>query len=229
VGVRWWLGLRLRRQRAEYDQVLRLELERNRIARDMHDDLGSSLFSLKNTAQMALRQTTLEATRRDVARLVEQTRHVVQQVREIIWAVTPHNDTPENFVGYLRRYVDQFGEETGLETHFDAPDDLPGETLSGELRRQVFLVMKEALHNVQQHAEARRVSVTVRFSPLSVRVTDDGRGIRPDPGGQGYGLRNMARRTEELRGHLRVDSAPGAGTTVTVTVPPAKAGARPKA
>lgn len=219
LGVWWWLRQRLRRQQAEYDQVLRLELERNRIARDMHDDLGSSLFSIKNTAQVALRQPTLEATRQELTRLIEQTLHVVQQVREIIWAVTAHNDTPENFVAFLRRYVQQFGDESSLDVRFEVPDALPAEPLNGELRRQVFLVFKEALHNVRKHAEAREVMVIVSFDPLTVQVTDDGRGIRPDPGGTGYGLRNMARRTEELGGRLRVVSAPDAGTTVTVTVP----------
>lgn len=234
LGVRLFLRQRLRRQQTEYEQVLRLELERNRIARDMHDDLGSSLFSIKNSAQIALRQPTLEATRQEVTRLLEQTRYVVQQVREIIWAVTAHNDTPENFVGYLRRYVHQFGDETGLTVQFAAPEPLPTESLSaeplsGELRRQLFLVLKEALHNVRKHAEAREVRVQISFEPLTVQVTDDGKGIRPDPGGAGYGLRNMTRRTEELGGRFRVESAPGAGTTVTITVPPTLLNDRQKA
>lgn len=225
LGIQWFLRQRLRRQRTEYEQVLRIELERNRIARDMHDDLGSSLFSLKNTAQTALRQPTLEGTRTEVTKLVEQTRHVVQQVREIIWAVTPHNDTPENFVNYLRRYVQQFGEESGLDSRFEEVGALPREPMSGELRRQLFLVVKEALHNVRQHAEARQVTVSVAFGPLTIRVSDDGKGIQPGTRDSGYGLRNMARRTEELGGQLRLAAQPGAGTTVTVSLPeaPAKA------
>jgi signal transduction histidine kinase len=226
--VRFVTVRRMRRQMELLEQRHAIERERGRIARDIHDDLGSSL-----TRIMMLGERTQEGLgrREDVAthvnKIVASARHTVQSLDEIVWAVDPENDTLEGLVNYIAHYADEFFESAAINCRLEIPVALPGATLPAEWRHDLFLVVKEAFNNAVKHAGASavRVEVACQDGQLMIAVEDNGCGFDPSVrNGHGCsGLANMRQRVEHLGGHFQLSSAPGSGTQARLAVPLARA------
>ena len=203
-------------------QILKMERMRLRIARDLHDDIGSRLSGLALMSDMVGSGHNLDDRQKgQLSRIGHGTREIVTSLRDIVWFVHPDHEQPGELLGRFRESADEIlnGVEWNLETRGSAPFD--GLDL-GE-RRHVFLVFKEALNNISRHASASRVEVLLerRENRLHMTVKDDGQGF--DGGGDpkrdgGYGLRNMRRRAEMLGGTLDISSELGTGTTVNLVV-----------
>ena len=203
-GWRYVIWLRLQREHA-------LEQERVRIARDIHDEVGAGLTKIGRLA----------AGLTDPA-IAETTRCLVQSMDEIVWAVTPCNDTLNNMGNYLVHYTEEFLRPTGIQQEFDVPLTFPHIPLSADLRHNVFMVVKEALNNAVKHGAPRwvRLGLILEGALLKVAVEDDGCGFIPAEAATGAdGLTNMRRRVAALGGQLSLQSEPGKGTTVTLHVP----------
>jgi ligand-binding sensor domain-containing protein/signal transduction histidine kinase len=197
-----------------------VEKERGRIAKDIHDDLGSSL-----TRIMMLGERVEEGLgrREDIAphvsKIVASARHTVQSLDEIVWAVNPENDTLNGLLEYIGHYANEFCENTRLNCRLELPAELPEFNLAAEVRHNLFLVVKEALHNALKHSDATevRVEAAVNGDVLEILVADNGRGFElnaSNAGRQGNGLRNMRKRMEHLGGHCEISSAPQQGTSL---------------
>jgi signal transduction histidine kinase len=202
-GWRYRIAMRLQRERA-------LEVERLRIASDIHDEVGASLTKIGRLA-----------TALSDPRIAETTREVVQAMDEIVWAVNPRNDTLDNMANYLVHYAEEFVHPTGLYCDLDVPLTLPERPLSAEIRHNVFMVVKEALNNAVKHgAPARiRLGLTFEVELLTVTVQDDGRGFTIEAIAKGTdGLANMRQRLTAIGGQLHLRSEPGRGTSVTLQV-----------
>ncbi|MDO8549501.1 MAG: ATP-binding protein [Ignavibacteria bacterium] len=109
----------------------------------------------------------------------------------------------------------------GIQLHFIIPDNIPAYHLSAEVRRNVFLVVKEALHNIVKHSCAREVQVSVNFlqSQMIISVKDDGKGFSIDQKlSSGNGLNNMQKRIENIGGTFKIESESGHGTSITIRV-----------
>jgi signal transduction histidine kinase len=201
-----------------------IERERGRIAKDIHDDLGSSLtriMMLGERAEDGLGQR--EDVGVHVRKIVTSARHTVQALDEIVWAVNPENDTLEGLVEYISHYADELFEDTNVGCRLEMPMKLPAFTLSAEVRHDLFLVVKEAFHNVLKHAQATevRVQVAVGGRTLEILIEDNGCGFEPGgarDGRRGNGLGNMHKRIEGLGGELELSSAPGSGTRLRIKV-----------
>jgi signal transduction histidine kinase len=216
---RWQRRLELLEQRHA------IEKERGRIAKDIHDDLGSSL-----TRIMMLGERVEEGLdkREDVGihldKMVSSARHTVQSLDEIVWAVNPENDSVQGLVEYISHYADEFFEDTEVLCHLEIPVELPDSALPAEIRHDLFLVVKEAFHNIMKHAHASEVGVQVSQTPstIEIEIADNGDGFDPNKspnGGGGNGLRNMRKRIETIGGQFSLSSAPGQGTKVKVSAP----------
>jgi signal transduction histidine kinase len=149
---------------------------------------------------------------------------LIRSVDAIVWAVNPENDTLDRFVGYLTHSADQFARSAGVAIRLDVPEEIPALPLSGRVRHNLYLIVREALNNAVKHAWAKVVRLGVTLGPGTVTVTvaDDGRGFPPDvttDGGQHSGLDNMRRRADDIGGRLVIDSRPGAGTRIEITAP----------
>jgi len=138
--------------------------------------------------------------------------------------LNPSNDTVERFVNYLTQYTEQYLDAAGLRFRFEIPRELPGATLAGSMRHNLFLVVKEALRNAVKHAQAEllRLGVKVADGWLTVTVEENGKGF--DPGrlaadGTHNGVGNMRRRMKEVSGRFEVSSQAGGGTRVEFAVP----------
>jgi signal transduction histidine kinase len=200
-----------------------LERERARIARDMHDDLGSSLVKIAMFGERLQTESDApETIRAQLRRIASTARHVVTAFDEIVWTVNPRNDTLENLVTYLAHYATEFFADTPVRCHLDLPIELPASPLSAETRHNLFLALKEALNNVLKHSRASDawLHVDVRGGVLRIRVRDNGRGLDPVPHGRpGSGLSNLTSRMTELGGQFELEDLAGQGTQLTLAVP----------
>lgn len=213
---------RLQLQRAEQERTL--EQERTRIAQDLHDDLGSSLTRISLLSDLA------KADKHDPAqvevhadKISQSAAQSVRALEEIVWAVRPSGDSLQSLVEYIAHFANEMFASGNTRCRLDLPHDLPARPLPPDLRHNIFLIVKESLTNTLKHAAAREVHIHARASgnSLEIIVQDDGQGFDPaaPPGdGQRNGLGNMQRRAKALNADLAVQSAPGKGTTVKLTV-----------
>ena len=219
------LGLVL--YRARVAQLLRVERVRARIATDLHDDIGASLSQIAILAEVARqRLQPLAADRLDpeatapLARIAETSRSLVDSMSDIVWAINPDVDSLSDLVHRMRRFVEDTLGAADLELTFRAPDPSQDLKLGADVRREVFLVLKESVTNIAKHAQATRVDIELQVERrrLRLRVADDGRGFDPTGNTEGNGVASMRRRVQALGGHLVIDSRPGGGTTISFDI-----------
>jgi hypothetical protein len=203
---------------AYYFRMARLrELERLRlrIARDLHDDVGANLASMALIAEAMEKQPAF-GDPKDLRRIAL---HTIDALRDIVWFIDPARDTLGDLISRMRDTAPLL--LTGIKYDFEAIVPNPDINLPPAFRRNVFPIFKEALHNAVSHAQAGRVSITLdcREGVLRLRVNDDGRGFDERKIIPGNGLRNLRRRAAEMRGAVRIQTAPGQGTTVEFAAP----------
>ena len=210
-----------RLQLAEQERAL--ERERARIARDLHDDLGSSLARISLLSGLARQDCdNPQNVLAHVTKIAQSADDTVRALEEIVWAVRPGSDSLQSLVDYIAHFSNELFEGNGTRCRLDLPHDLPALPLPPEIRHNIFLVVKEVLTNVVKHADAKEVRVQAKVdgNTLTVLVQDNGRGFTPDQtqaAGTHTGLSNMRRRAETMGARLAVQSAAG-GTTIQLTV-----------
>lgn len=208
-------------ERLEWQQAV--ERERTRIARDIHDDIGTGLTRIGLLSQTIRRETAGGSRAASAAEEVGETaRALTRAMAEIVWAVNPSYDTLEGLANFLGRFAQEFLSTAGLRCRLDLPVELPALTVPAETRHQLFLAFKEALNNVVRHARATevRVVLTVESNRFVLSVTDDGCGFSTESvAGRGNGLTNMAARLKEIGGTCAIASEPGKGTIVRLSAP----------
>jgi signal transduction histidine kinase len=232
-GVWFETRRRLHRKLERLERQRALERERARIARDIHDDLGASLTRITMLSQVAHEVEPEPA--RAVASLDQifgTARELTRSLDEIVWAVNPKHDTLESLAGYLGKFTQDYLRAAQIRCRLDVPMQLPAWVLTSEVRHNLYLAVKEALHNVVKHANATEVRITLALAEnrFAWEVEDNGRGCDArhgpakssgNPGriASGNGLANMRRRLADVGGSCEVQSEPGAGTCVTFVVP----------
>lgn len=200
--------------------------ERVRIARELHDSLAQVLgvTHLRLRALSGLLDSTpTDAVRTELDALADLCQESYRDVREAILGLRDSNRADRSLLENLEAYVAAFGRSSGIEARLDA-DQRWDPPLAPTAEVQVLRIVQEALTNVRKHAAARRavVTVDVHDDETTFAISDDGRGFDPDglpPEKQGFGLHTMRERSEQARGRLSIESAPGRGTRVTVTLP----------
>lgn len=196
--------------------------ERERIARDLHDELGQ-LLGFVTTMVQAIQQLVARGdigrAEHELSRLESACRALGVQVREAILGLRTRVDAGRSMEETLRGFVTDFGALAGLRTSLQCePSALAG--LSGMVQYQLLQIVREAMSNARKHAQGTEVQVRARRHEgmLEVSISDDGRGTT---GGTtlGFGLKTMAERAQALGGSLTLDSTPGAGTAVMIRIP----------
>jgi ligand-binding sensor domain-containing protein/signal transduction histidine kinase len=215
---------KMKRKLQLLEQKHAIEKERGRIAKDIHDDLGSSLtriMMLGERAEEGLQNA--EDVGIHVQKIVTSARNTVQSLDEIVWAVNPENDTLDALVEYISHYTNEFFENTDVSCRLEMPVTLPGFVLPAEVRHHLFLVVKEAFNNTLKHSQATsvRVQMSVIKSTLSIAIEDNGCGFALNGNATGRrrnGLDNMRKRIEALGGRFSIESAQGKGTKITFAI-----------
>ncbi|HVT61827.1 MAG TPA: two-component regulator propeller domain-containing protein [Thermoanaerobaculia bacterium] len=234
---RWWFALLAAGaaaalgwafHHARLGRMLELERVRTRIAADLHDDLSSSLSRISILSEVGRRRIAdpeaLEATVLD--QIGETARELMEATSDIVWAIDARRDDLASLLVRIRRFAGDLLEARGVSVRFAASPQAAEIALRPTAKRELYLVLKEALHNAARHARAKEVWIEVAAvgGELVAEVRDDGVGFvtggGDDPGSarSGRGLRNLRERAERLGGRLSVESAPGAGTRVRLSL-----------
>jgi signal transduction histidine kinase len=215
--------LRQEKERQEYEKelaVLRAQQEeRARISADMHDELGSGVTAIRLLSEIAL-QKAQNQPQEEIRKISANANDLMAKMNAIIWSMNPGHDSLESFIAYMRSYMAEFCEAVQLHCHLQAPDTIPNQTLTGQIRRNLFLVIKESLNNVAKHAKATRVEVEVLLdNGLNICIRDNGTGFDPEKQNRySNGLCNMRRRIESIGGSFTLQTG-AQGTTICLQVP----------
>jgi two-component system, NarL family, sensor histidine kinase DevS len=195
------------------------ELERQRLARELHDETGQALTSILlglKSVEDAKSATEASAAAAELRELVVTT---LQDVRRLAVELRPKALDDFGLVSALERLVETFSEQTGIQV--DLEPRLGEERLSPDVETTLYRITQEALTNVVKHAQAKRVSIvlTRRSGSVAAVIEDDGRGFSAGSEGNGLGLLGMRERITLVGGRLDVESSPGSGTTLSIEVP----------
>lgn len=215
IGVMVVAWLVVARRRRHQHELTRL---RQRIAADLHDEIGSNLGSIALLARLAADQRDADP-RADLADIHRIARETAESMRDIVWLIQPGPRAVADMIARMREVAAQLLAE--VEWSFEA--DEVGGPFSLEFERQVFLLYKEALNNIRRHARARRVAIRVeqQGGEFVLRIVDDGAGFDPAHASAGHGLASMRQRAGLIGGRLEIRSQPAQGTQLELHVRPA--------
>lgn len=211
---------------AAYQRQQAILLERERIIADLHDDVGGGLSSIRMMSDLMVRQQTAPEKQAHFAEKISKTsREIAQRMHTIIWSLNEENDKLDNFIEYVRQFGMSYFENSNVSFTYELlSPDLPSVQINGTLRKNLFLVIKEAFHNILKHAEASKAVFQLKLDKqiLSIRIIDNGKGIPPqiwnDTHNFGNGLKNMHNRMQEVGGSIRFTDGPGTQIEITVTI-----------
>ena len=200
-----------------------LQRERSRIAREIHDDIGSRMTQLVLHGEVA--QSGLPAgsdLQVQLVQICEEARGLLSTMDEILWAVNPRRDTLRDFAAYVCKYAQEFLAPTKIQCLFEVGPEMSAAAFDLPLRRSLLMAIKEALNNAAKHSGATELRLRIHWEGqrLIVVVQDNGKGF--DAGAmksERNGLANMAQRMSELGGHCLITSQPDQGCRVEFSVP----------
>ncbi|GAB4023964.1 hypothetical protein GCM10028773_43870 [Spirosoma koreense] len=217
VSVGLLYGLYQYRER----QRQRLERIRDRIATDLHDDMGSTLSSIRifsDVVQQQIAPTTPDAVP-ILQRISSSATALSESMQDIIWTIQTKNDRLDDVVARMREFGLKMAEAKGIVFHMQVSEQFEKTRLNVEQRRNLYLIVKESINNAVKYAQASRIDVCLTIETgrqLHLRISDNGRGFDPGSVQPGNGLPNLHKRAREIRGNLTLTSAPGAGTQINL-------------
>ena len=217
--LRGYYQRKLRRQQVLLEKQNAVQKERTRIAHDMHDDLGAGLSTIRFLSEKLRRNIFSQVSREDIDKMQSTSNELIDKMNEIIWTMNEKNDSLEDLLLYVRSYAMEYCNDNNLECSIDMPEQVPMHFVSGEMRRNIFLTVKESLHNIVKHACAKNVEIAMEISgSLNIVIHDNGKGFeKGQRSREGNGLRNMQDRIRSVGGTLSIQNE--IGTTVRLKIP----------
>ena len=203
---------KLERQQSILEKQHAIQEERARISGDLHDDLGAGLSTIRFLVEK-IKQANELIPMAPLDRIQNTSDELTDKMNEIIWAMSEKNDTVGDLLSYTRSYIATYCDEHNLSCHLQFPQEIPHTVVSGRIRRNVFLIIKESLHNILKHSDASNVYIDIRLNHnLHISIRDDGKGVTDRALNQksGHGFHNMQKRISSMGGTLSVTNDPGA-------------------
>ena len=203
-------------------RLIELERVRTRIAADLHDDIGSGLSRIAILSEVARHQMPANAAADDPLSVIAgASRDLVDSMSDIVWAINPNKDQLSDLVQRMRRFASDLFTARQIEFTFAAPGEAQTLKIGADLRRQVFLIFKEAVNNIARHAACTAAEIEMRVENrwLLMKVVDDGPGFDTTQLSEGQGLASMRARAKSLGGELQIISNHENGTSVLLKVP----------
>jgi len=204
-------------------QVKKMHMVRNRIARDLHDDIGSSISSIRIMTDIV--QGSLENNPAHSGELIKrignESAQVMDSIRDIVWTINPDNDQLGNLFIRMREYAAEMLEAQNIDYTFNASDYLQGIRLSMQMRRDLYLIFKEAINNLAKYSKCTRAEISIgrTLNKLVLCVKDNGAGFNMQQVKRGNGLTNMQVRATQLKAVINIQSEVLKGTVIRLEVP----------
>ena len=201
------------------------EILRNKIAQDIHDEVGSSLTKIALSAQVASRISSLsqEDLKNRLTHVAEDAKMASSQLRELVFSINPDFDHFDDMQAYFQEHARMYLEDSGIQIYFNLPKSNSNVLLHPDIKRQLLLIYKEVLNNILKHANAKQV--WIRLEELNnksylLEIKDDGKGFDPiNAGKNSNGMRGIMNRSDSILATLNVISNPRSGTTIQVSGP----------
>ena len=211
------------------ERLAELEQVRRRIAADLHDDIGSSLTQIAVLSEVAKRKFRQKDGDSPLESITAISNELVEAMSDIVWAINPQKDNLRDLVQRMRRFVHDVFTARDVQFTFLAPDSEENLQIGANIRREAFVICKEAVNNAVKHSDCREASVVIKLENdfLLLEVADDGRGFDVERTLHessllergGNGLRNIRRRAQALGGKCIIESEPGRGTRIKIKIP----------
>ncbi len=203
-------------------QILKVERIRQKLSNDLHDDIGSTLNSVNLFTKMEMMQP---GKGEYLPQIKDGVQSAITGVRDIIWILDKEPETIESIFGRISSFSLPMTQAAGCGLEIIIADDLKQYSLAAEEKRNVYLVIKEAVNNCIKYAGCKtiRLEAVKENNQVIITIADDGKGfdntgkIKVSEGGGGNGLKNMQLRCNEIKWKLAVDSAPGKGTSIQLS------------
>lgn len=211
--------IRQKEMEAERQILYSTQKERRRISQDMHDDLGTSLSGLHIYSEILTNKAS-ESKKEDHLKLVEMTKEITQKVRDIVWTLNSENDSLNNLAEYCSRYAENLFDNFPMKLKVDFKTDIPAIKVSGQMRKELFLCVKEALNNVLKHSGATKVTLSFAYQnqTFSITVTDNGKSADAVKKHFGNGIKNMNNRMQTIGGNFNMTSDKGTKVVFEVKI-----------
>ncbi len=217
--IRTYIQRRLEKQRIVFEKEQAVEKERSRISAELHDDIGGGLTAIRLLSEMNKDKSQDETSRAFFGKISASSNELIQKMNEIVWALNVNHDNLQSLIAYTRQYAVSYLDDFEIRCDVKLPEDIPDLPVTGNKRRNVFLLVKEALNNIAKHAQATTVHVLISISEkLHIEISDNGRGVDLTQLKAGsHGLSNMRKRVDNLNGWLSIVNKNG--TTVVIDIP----------
>jgi signal transduction histidine kinase len=196
--------------------------ERLRISRELHDDIGSTLGSISIYSEVAKnRSEKNENADEAISKIGVASRELIDKMSDIVWSINPDNESFEQLQNRMQAFAAMMLTPRDIQNDFFVDDEVKKLQLSTEERKNVFLIFKEAVHNIVKYAECSRVEIRLSADQgeFQMSIHDDGKGFdisqlnsKNDLGGNG--LKNMQARADDIRAILKIHSAIHGGSTI---------------
>ena len=221
IAYFWKSRQKLKNQLAQEKIIKQTEEhERIRMAKDIHDDLGSGLSKINFLSEIISQKTKdIPEIKQNTESIKETAKKMIDNMRDLIWALNPENATLANLVARMREHTTDYIEDYAIEIVYSIPENIPQTPVKNEINRGLFLVVKEAVNNISKHAKASKIDfkITISEDDLLLSIIDDGIGFE-NQNSFGNGLKNMQSRIEEIGGILSVNSKLEVGTEVKIEI-----------
>ncbi len=209
--------------RYRINQIVKMQVMRNEISKDLHDDLGSTLGSINILIEVA--KNKMESGLKDqgysvLTKISNNTREMIEKMSDIVWAINPKNENLEKIIQRLSDFSMETCTSKGVQLEFQTDETTLKMVLSMEAIKNIYLIVKEAMNNAIKHSDCKHLTVSFKSVPksLNISIMDDGKGFDPEKIKNGNGLINMASRVNEIKGNFSIRSA-NKITIVTLRVP----------
>jgi two-component system sensor histidine kinase UhpB len=203
-------------------RVIEMEKMRNRIARDLHDDIGSTITSINVLSNVALQPEEKEERlmRSNLQKIKERSSAIMESMDDIVWAINPQNDTMEQLLFRMKEFSAEILEPLAIAFAFEEKGDFASTKLDIKKRKDVYLLFKEAVNNAAKYSQCRNLHVRLNQNHqfLQMEITDDGKGFVEKEIRTGNGLNNMRERAASMGGRLLIEPVVGIGTRIVLDV-----------
>ncbi|MES2848535.1 MAG: two-component regulator propeller domain-containing protein [Bacteroidota bacterium] len=208
--------------RLRVNKLLAVEKLRNHVARDLHDDMGSTLSTINILSSMAKSKMNSDSIKAGeyISKITDNSQRMMEAMDDIVWSIKPSNDSMQKIIARMREFATNVLEAKDIELDFSTDESLYDVKLNMQARRDLFLIFKEAVNNAAKYSKASKVEIKIlpENKKLVLSVKDNGIGFDVN-NADGNGLCNMQKRADNLLGKISIRSYEGEGAEVKLVIP----------